>query len=241
MCRILVIDDDKDLCHLIKNNLEKEGYEVFVEYSGDTGLAEAVSGGYQLIILDIMLPVKSGYELLTEIRRTSNVPVLMLSAKDSEGDKVSGLRMGADDYLTKPFSNSELSARAASLLRRYLILSSGHNPAKNTLIKTGNLTIDTARHEAVKNGVVLELTAKEFDLLVFFAANQGQVFTKRQIYRAVWKDEYAFDDNNITVHIRRLRKKIEDHPETPDHIVTVWGVGYKFAAKTLPENESERK
>lgn len=228
MCSILLIDDDKDLSRLLKNNLEKEGYSVSVCYSGDTGAAEAKNGEYQLIILDIMLPVKSGYEVLSEIRKASNVPILMLTAKDSEGDKVSGLRMGADDYLTKPFSSSELSARIESLLRRYLVWENHGSSGESSLLQIGSLTIDTARHEVKKNGIPIELTAKEFDLLVFFAINQGQVFTKRQIYHAVWKDEYAFDDNNIMVHIRRLRKKIEDTPESPTYLLTVWGVGYKM-------------
>lgn len=228
MHKILLVDDDKDLCRLIKNNLEKEGYIVSVCHSGDAGLAEAQNGNYQLIILDIMLPAKSGYEVLTGIRKFSNVPILMLTARDSEGDKVSGLRMGADDYLTKPFSSSELSARVESLLRRYLVFGNHDAPDNNNLLKIGVLSIDTARREVRKNDMLIELTAKEFDLLVFFTVNQGQVFTKRQIYHAVWKDEYAFDDNNITVHIRRLRKKIEDNPETPTYILTVWGVGYKL-------------
>lgn len=228
MCKILLIDDDKDLCRLIKNNLEKENYIVSVFHSGDAGLTEAKNGYYQLIILDIMLPAKNGYEVLTGIRKFSNVPILMLTARDSEGDKVSGLRMGADDYLTKPFSSSELSARIESLLRRYLVLGNNTAPSDGNLLKIGVLSIDTARREVRKNGILIELTVKEFDLLVFFAINQGQVFTKRQIYHAVWKDEYAFDDNNITVHIRRLRKKIEDNPETPTYILTVWGVGYKL-------------
>lgn len=228
MSKILLIDDDKDLCKLIKNNLERDGYSVTTQYTGDSGLAEAMNQEFQLIILDIMLPVKNGYEVLTEIRKVSNVPILMLTSKDSEGDKVSGLRMGADDYITKPFSNSEFSARIASLLRRYLLLGNHTTATGNNLLKIGCLAINIVKHEVIKNNVLLELTAKEFDLLVFFAANQGQVFTKRQIYRAVWKDEYAFDDNNITVHIRRLRKKIEDNPETPTYILTVWGVGYKL-------------
>ena len=228
MYKVLVIDDDRDLCRLIRNNLEREGYLVSVQYSGDRGVAEAISNEYELIILDVMLPVKSGFEVLTEIRKYSNVPVLMLTAKDSEGDKVSGLRMGADDYITKPFSNSELSARIESLLRRYLVLGNHGMPNQNRVFNIGDLSIDTAKHEVVKKGVLIDLTAKEFDLLVFFAMNQGQVFTKRQIYRNVWKDEYAFDDNNITVHIRRLRKKIEDNPDTPVYILTVWGVGYKL-------------
>jgi DNA-binding response OmpR family regulator len=225
MCRILIIDDDKDLCKLLKRNLENEGYSVSICNDGESGLQEAQGADYQLVILDIMLPKKNGYEVLLELRKTSHIPILMLTARDSEGDKVSGLRMGADDYLTKPFSNSEFLARVSSILRRSMLF--GKNRDTNNKIILGDLSIDVLKHEVCKENAIIELTAKEFDLLLFFAKNQGQVFTKRQIYNAVWDDEYAFDDNNIMVHIRRLRKKIEDNPEMPTHILTVWGVGYK--------------
>lgn len=228
--RILVIDDDADLCRLLRNNLEQEGYSVCIRHDGVTGLEELSRSEYQLVVLDIMLPLKNGYEVLGKIREESFVPVLMLTARDSEGDKVSGLRMGADDYLTKPFANSEFLARVSSLLRRYTVFN-GANAAEKQ-ITAGRLSIDKARREARKDGLLLELTAKEFDLLLFFAQNPGKVFTKKQIYRAVWKEEYAFDDNNIMVHIRRLRKKIEDEPENPEYILTVWGVGYKMGGET---------
>lgn len=224
--KILVIDDDIDLCRLLRNNLEQEGYYVCTCHDGITGLTELQRFDYQLVVLDIMLPLKNGYEVLQKIREENVVPVLMLTAKDSEGDKVSGLRMGADDYLTKPFSNSEFLARVSSLLRRYIVFNAGN--ADNKLVTIGKLSIDQSGRAVYKDGCLLELTAKEFDLLLFLAEHQGQVFTKKQIYRSVWKDEYAFDDNNIMVHIRRLRKKIEDHPENPKYILTVWGVGYKL-------------
>ncbi|MDE7425597.1 MAG: response regulator transcription factor [Lachnospiraceae bacterium] len=225
MYQILIIDDDIDLCKLLKNNLEKEGYSVHFCNNGCIGLTEIQNNTYQLIILDIMLPLKNGYEVLTEIRTSSHVPILMLTAKDEEGDKVSCLRIGADDYLTKPFSNSELLARVSALLRRYIQFTP-KNKTNNEII-LGKLSINPSRHEVYKNAQKIELTAKEFDLLMFLAKNQGQVFTKKQIYNAVWNDEYTYDDNNIMVHIRRLRKKIEDDPENPIHIITVWGVGYK--------------
>lgn len=221
--KILIIDDDTDLCRLLKNNLEQEGYHVSICHDGVSGLDESQRLDYQLVVLDVMLPQKNGFEVLKKIREKSFVPVLMLTAKDSEGDKVSGLRMGADDYLTKPFSNSEFLARISSLLRRYTVF----NTVSENLIQLGNLTINKCGREVYKGNYLLELTAKEFDLLVFFAQNRGQVFTKKQIYHAVWNDEYTFDDNNIMVHIRRLRKKIEDNPEDPKYILTVWGIGYK--------------
>ncbi|MFF2483576.1 response regulator transcription factor [Paenibacillus sp. NPDC058071] len=225
--QILIIDDDKDLCALLKKNLEAEGHRVKACHDGESGLAEATNGDYQLIILDIMLPKRNGFDVLTSIRRDSHVPVLMLTAKDSEIDKVSGLRMGADDYLTKPFGNDEFLARAASLLRRYTVFSQS-SERQEPVLDIGILHIDPSRHEVLMNDTAVDLTAKEFDLLYFLARNKGRVFTKRQIYRAVWEDDYAFDDNNIMVHIRRLRKKIEPHPDQPVFILTVWGVGYKF-------------
>lgn len=229
--KILLIDDDIDLCKLLIHNLEMEGYSVCASHDGIAGLKEFRDRKYQgmeyhLVVLDIMLPLKNGYDVLKEIREESSVPVLMLTAKDSEGDKVSGLRMGADDYLTKPFGSSEFLARVLALLRRYTILNAPD--FTNSPITVGKLVIDVSRREVHKDQERITLTAKEFDLLCFFAKNQGQVFTKKQIYRAVWEEEYAFDDNNIMVHIRRLRKKIEDNPDDPKYIVTVWGVGYKF-------------
>ncbi len=228
--KILIIDDDTDLCRLLRNNLEREGYDVCVRHDGVTGLQELQSADYQLVVLDIMLPKKNGYEVLETIREKSFVPVLMLTAKDSEGDKVSGLRMGADDYLTKPFSNSEFLARVSALLRRYTVFNKAGT--REQRITAGRLSMDQSGREVRKEDRLLDLTAKEFDLLLFFMENPGKVFTKKQIYRAVWNDEYAYDDNNIMVHIRRLRKKIEDNPENPKYILTVWGVGYKFGGET---------
>ena len=228
--KILIIDDDVDLCRLLRHHLEQEGYDVCTCHDGVMGLHELQSAEYQLVVLDIMLPMINGYEVLERIRKKSFIPVLILTAKDSEGDKVSGLRMGADDYLTKPFANSEFLARVSSLLRRYTIFNTADGSPE--IITVGGMSIDKAGREVRKDGMLLELTAKEFDLLLHFAENPGKVFTKRQIYQAVRKDAYAYDDNNIMVHIRRLRKKIEDHPEHPKYILTVWGVGYKLGGET---------
>ncbi|HEX7714520.1 MAG TPA: response regulator transcription factor [Bacillota bacterium] len=227
---ILVIDDDLDLTQLIKKYLEMENYEVTLTHTGIAGLAEATHRSYLLIILDIMLPGKNGFEVLSELRKTSAVPVLMLTAKDSEVDKVSGLRMGADDYLTKPFSMNELVARAQSLIRRYTKFNEPQGNMGGNL-EFGTLSINPQTREVMSGGKAVELTAKEFDLLYFLAKHRGQVFTKKQIYSQVWQEEYAFDDNNIMVHIRRLRKKIEPDAETPTYIQTVWGVGYKFTGR----------
>lgn len=228
--KIWIIDDDVDLCRLLRHHLEQEGYDVCTCHDGVMGLHELQSAEYQLVVLDIMLPMINGYEVLERIRKKSFIPVLILTAKDSEGDKVSGLRMGADDYLTKPFANSEFLARVSSLLRRYTIFNTADGSPE--IITVGGMSIDKAGREVRKDGMLLELTAKEFDLLLHFAETPGKVFTKRQIYQAVWKDAYAYDDNNIMVHIRRLRKKIEDHPEHPKYILTVWGVGYKLGGET---------
>ena len=226
--KILVIDDDLELCALIRKYLETEGYTVSTKNNGVDGLAEGLTTPYQLIVLDVMLPQKNGFDVLTNLRKKSSVPVLMLTAKDSEIDKVLGLRLGADDYLTKPFSMNEFVARVQSLIRRYTALGGESAVEIASALIFDNLSITPDTREVLVSGVSVELTAKEFDLLYFLAKNRGKVFTKKQIYRAVWKDEYAFDDNNIMVHIRRLRKKVEPNPKQPQFIKTVWGVGYKF-------------
>jgi DNA-binding response OmpR family regulator len=228
--RILLVDDDKDLCVLMRKYLLDEGYLVDVCHDGESAVQKASDDSYQLLILDVMLPKRSGFDVLTQIRKESNIPILMLTAKDSEVDKVSGLRMGADDYLTKPFNTSEFLARAASLLRRYTVFNSAESNHAD-ILEIGEMRIEGSRHEVSIGGNLIELTAKEFALLYFLANHRGQVFTKKQIYRGVWEEEYAFDDNNIMVHIRRLRKKIEPDPENPMYILTVWGVGYKFGGE----------
>lgn len=226
--KILIVDDDVDLCLLLKKYLETEGYSVAVKHNGADGLTEGLTNGYQLIVLDVMLPQKNGFDVLSDLRKTSRVPVLMLTAKDGEIDTVLGLRLGADDYLTKPFSMNEFVARVQSLIRRYTALGGESHIQSQLMLTFENLSINADKREVLVSGASVELTAKEFDLLYFLANNNGKVFTKKQIYRAVWKDDYAFDDNNIMVHIRRVRKKIEPNPDQPQFIQTVWGVGYKF-------------
>ena len=222
--KILIIDDDIELCALVERYLETEGYVVTTKHNGVDGLTEGLTTSYQLVVLDVMLPQKNGFDVLADLRKTSSVPVLMLTAKDSEIDKVLGLRLGADDYLTKPFSMNEFVARVQSIIRRYTTLGGESVEESASMLTFDNLSIAPATREVIASGATVDLTAKEFDLLYFLAKNSGRVFTKKQIYRAVWKDEYAFDDNNIMVHIRRLRKKIEPNPEQPQFIQTVWGV-----------------
>ncbi|HBK67069.1 MAG TPA: DNA-binding response regulator [Firmicutes bacterium] len=224
--RILIIDDDPELCRLLKKCMETEGYEADLAHNGKTGLELVKKQEYHLIILDLMMPEMDGITTLNHIRKTKNTPVLILTARGEEMDKVLGLKSGADDYLTKPFSLSELTARAQSLIRRYVEL--GAAPEKPRRMVFGSLVIDPAHLRVTYNEQDLALTRKEYDLLYFLSSHPGQIFTKKQIYQNVWQDEYAYDDNNIMVHIRRLRKKIEPDPERPIYILTVWGMGYQF-------------
>lgn len=225
--KILIIDDDIELCTLMKKCIAQEGLEADVAHAGKSGLSkiENQNDKYCLIILDVMLPGMNGFEVLSEIRKSSMVPVLMLTAKGDEIDKVTGLRLGADDYLTKPFSINELMARIDSLIRRYTTF---NHPAEVDVLNFKQMIIDKANRFVGINGVSIDLTGKEFDLLLFLASNKGRVFTKKQIYMQVWENDYAFDDNNIMSFISRLRKKIEPDADHPFYILTVHGVGYRF-------------
>lgn len=225
--KVLIIDDDIELCALMKKCVTQEALEADVAYTGRDGLAKIVEqhDAYCLVILDVMLPGMNGFQVLSEIRKNSTIPVLMLTAKGDEIDKVTGLRLGADDYLTKPFSINELMARMASLIRRYTTFNQTTPP---DILHFKNMVIDRENRTVGMNGQLIDLTSKEFDLLVFLASNQGRVFTKKQIYTQVWKDEYAFDGNNIMSFISKLRKKIEPEVEQPFYILTVHGVGYRF-------------
>lgn len=231
MKQVLIIDDDKELCALMKKCIEQENLSAVTAYSGIEGLQiikeNQNNNGFSLIILDVMMPYMDGFQVLKKIREVSNIPVLMLTAKSNEEDKVLGLRLGADDYLTKPFSINELTARVHSLIRRYTTL----NPAfseETDCICLKDMTIDRGNRSVTVRGALVELTGKEFDLLVFLASNKGRIFTKKQIYTQVWEDEYAFDDSNIMSFISKLRKKIEPNPEQPFYVLTVRGVEYRF-------------
>jgi DNA-binding response OmpR family regulator len=224
---ILIVDDDIELCQLLKKCLGKEGITADLAHKGTDGLKQVSQGCYHLVVLDVMLPEISGFVILTELRKTNPVPVLMLTAKDSELDKVSGLRLGADDYLTKPFNINEFVARVQSLIRRYTTLNNLNEP-KSELLYFKELIIDANKRTVVMGGNEVVLTGKEFDLLYFLASHKGQVFTKKQIYSHVWNDEYAFDDSNIMSYMSKLRKKIETDVDKPVYIQTVWGVGYRF-------------
>ncbi len=229
MNSVLIIDDDKDLCSLMKKCVEQENLSALVAHGGVEGLrlANENRSNCSLVILDVMMSDIDGFQVLRKIRETSNVPVLMLTAKSDEEDKVSGLRLGADDYLTKPFSLNELMARVNSLIRRFTTLNptSTINPDILTL---KDMVIAKENRIVSINAVPVDLTGKEFDLLYFLASNKGRVFTKKQIYTQVWAEEYAFDDNNIMSFISKLRKKVEPDPDHPFYILTVRGVGYRF-------------
>lgn len=229
MNKVLIIDDDKELCTLMKKCVEQEDLSAMVAHGGIEGLrlSNENKDDCSLVILDVMMPDLDGFQVLRKIREISAVPVLMLTAKSDEEDKVSGLRIGADDYLTKPFSINELMARVNSLIRRYTTL----NPTSaitTDCLKLNDMVIDKENRIVSINGIAVDLTGKEFDLLFFLASNKGRVYTKKQIYTQVWEEEYAFDDNNIMSFISKLRKKIEPDPEHPFYIQTVRGVGYRF-------------
>ncbi len=226
---VLIIDDDKELCILMKKCIEQENLSAIIAHGGAEGLllADKNRNALSLVILDVMMPDIDGFQVLKKIRETSNIPVLMLTAKSDEEDKVSGLRFGADDYLTKPFGINELLARVNSLIRRYITL----NPMSiddSECIRLKGMIIDKTNRVVSVEDKVVELTGKEFDLLYFLAINKGRVFTKKQIYTQVWEEEYAFDDSNIMSFISKLRKKIEPVPDCPSYILTVRGVGYRF-------------
>lgn len=223
--KILIIDDDKGLCNLLSESIKKEKILSDVRYNGVEGLYALDNSVYQLVVLDVMMPGISGFEVLEKIRAKSNVPILMLTAKDDSASKVRGLRQGADDYLTKPFKMEEFIARVYSLIRRYTYL--GNIEAQSAL-EFRDITIDISSRSVVIDGQTIELCGKEFDLLLYCAQNQGKILTKKQIYEKVWGEEYVYDDNNIMAVISRIRKKIEDDSSNPKYIQTIKGVGYRF-------------
>lgn len=229
--RILIADDDKEIRDLLKKYLERELYQADVAADGEHALRLFDANSYNLVILDIMMPQVDGIEVCRRLRNKSNVPILMLTARDHEVEKILGLSIGADDYMTKPFSINEVVARVKALMRRFLILGSELGTQGKTKITYKGLSIDLRQYTVNAGGEEVSLTAKEFELLKFFATNPGQVFTKTQLFRNVWDSSYIEDDNTIMVHIRKLRKKIEIDPSNPLFIQTVWGIGYKFTGE----------
>ncbi|SKC39962.1 response regulator transcription factor [Maledivibacter halophilus] len=226
--RILVVDDETEILNLLMKYLEREGYNVDIASDGEEGLNLFRINNYDIIILDVMMPKIDGIELCKILRNETNIPIVMLTAKDDEIDKVLGLRIGADDYITKPFSMNEFVARVNALLRRYLVLSNKAVFNNDSTLSFGELKIDLKSYTVYRGKKEIQLTAKEFELLRFFANHPNQVFTKAQIFKNVWDDTFIEDDNTVMVYIRRLRKKIEKNPQKPRLVQTVWGIGYKF-------------
>jgi DNA-binding response OmpR family regulator len=229
--KILIVEDDRNIAKLVETNLKDQNYEVSLAHDGNSGLDLALSGEYQLIILDLNLPDVDGLEICRQVRSdASYTPILMLTCRTSELDRVVGLEIGADDYLTKPFSVRELIARVKALFRRIDALESEQKSEDSSIILHGNLHIDANKREVTLKGNSINLTAKEFDLLYFFAKNPGRVYTRNELLDLVWGYAYKGYDHTVNSHINRLRAKIEEDQNQPRHIITVWGVGYKFVA-----------
>lgn len=227
MSRILIIEDELAIAELEKDYLELSGFDVEVETSGDVGLKKALEEDYNLIILDLMLPNVDGFEICKRIREDKNIPIIMVSAKRDDIDKIRGLGLGADDYMTKPFSPSELVARVKAHLARYERLI-GSGIKENEVIEIRGLRIDKTARRVFLNGEEKIFTTKEFDLLTFLAENPNRVFTKEELFREIWDMESVGDIATVTVHIKKIREKIEYDTSKPQYIETIWGVGYRF-------------
>lgn len=225
--RILVVDDEPEICNLVKLYLEREGFQVDVAFSGEEALDCFKQNSYDMLIQDIMLPGIDGNEVVRQIRSNKDLPILMLSARDTDLDKAIGLGVGADDYLTKPFSSIELTARVKSHLRRYLQFGKARLDY-NEVCTVGPLRMNLGQMRAWVHDREIQLTLKEYELLKLFVTHPGQVFTKAQIFEAVWGNSFLGDDNTVMVMIRRLRSKIEPDPANPSLICTVWSIGYRL-------------
>lgn len=227
MSKILIIEDEEAIADLEKDYLELSGFEVETEERGDTGLTRALKEGFDLIILDLMLPGVDGFEICKKIREEKNIPVIMVSAKKDDIDKIRGLGLGADDYMTKPFSPSELVARVKAHLARYERLI-GSGVQENETIEIRGIKIDKTARRVWINGEEKPFTSKEFDLLTFLAQNPNHVFTKEELFSKIWDMESIGDIATVTVHIKKIREKIEFNTAKPQYIETIWGVGYRF-------------
>ena len=225
--KILIIEDETSISDIIKFNLVKEGYQVDTAYDGQEGLRKALEGNPDLILLDVMLPLMDGFQVCKKVRETSSTPILMLTAKEEEVDKVLGLELGADDYITKPFGMRELIARIKANIRRIDFLGDKMN-APADIQTCGNLEIDMNRYEVRKNGSALDLTLREFELLKYLAEHEDKVFSREQLLEEVWGYEYYGDIRTVDVTVRRLREKLEDDPGEPRYIMTKRGIGYHF-------------
>ena len=227
MSKILIVEDEESIADLERDYLELSGFEVEIENSGDVGLQRAVNEDFDLIILDLMLPEVDGFEICKKIREEKNTPVIMVSAKKDDIDKIRGLGLGADDYMTKPFSPSELVARVKVHLARYERLI-GSSAQENEIIEIRGLKIDKTARRVYINDEEKTFTTKEFDLLTFLAQNPNHVFTKEELFQKIWDMESIGDIATVTVHIKKIREKIEVNTAKPQYIETIWGVGYRF-------------
>lgn len=230
--KILIVDDDLLTAEMEKDYLELSGFNVLIEPDGEKGLGLALHGGFQLLILDIILPNIDGYEICKRIREVTELPIIIVSAENKDLDKIRGLGAGANDYVTKPFSPSELVARVKAHLERYKRLVQSCERMENEVLTMGGLTIDHTARRVYVDGEEKSLTTKEFDLLFFLAKNPNRVFSKEELLRYVWElDPIGADIATVTVHIKKIREKIEEDTQNPKYIETVWAVGYRFIAK----------
>ena len=223
--KILVVDDEKLLVRGIKFNLENEGYQVETAYDGEEGLELAKAGNFDLIILDLMMPKLSGLEVCMRLRESSSVPIIMLTARSDDMDKIIGFEYGADDYVTKPFNILELKARVRALLRRSTLKAQVED---QNLITIGPIAIDCERGMAYKSGVNVELTGREFDVIELLMKNPGRVYSRENLLNIIWGYDFQGDIRTVDVHVHRLREKLERNPAEPEYIMTKWGVGYYF-------------
>ncbi|MBQ8814148.1 MAG: response regulator transcription factor [Lachnospiraceae bacterium] len=227
MSRILIVEDEESIAELERDYLELSGFDVEIEASGKVGLERALKEKFDLLILDLMLPEVDGFEICKQVRKEKNTPILMVSAKKDDIDKIRGLGLGADDYITKPFSPSELVARVKAHLARYERLI-GSNVQENEIIEIRGLKIDKTARRVYINGEEKNFTTKEFDLLTFLAQNPNRVFRKEELFSKIWDMESIGDIATVTVHIKKIREKIELDTQKPQYIETIWGVGYRF-------------
>lgn len=228
MSRILIIEDEEVIADLEKDYLELSDFQVDICNRGDQGLQAALTGDYDLIILDLMLPEMDGFEVCKRIREKKNVPILMVSAKKDDIDKIRGLGLGADDYMTKPFSPSELVARVKAHMARYERLVGTSQRAQNDIVEIRGIRIDKTARRVYVDGVEKTFTTKEFELLTFLAENPNHVFTKEELFREIWDMDSIGDIATVTVHIKKIREKIEFDTAKPQYIETIWGIGYRF-------------
>lgn len=228
--RLLLIEDDVEISEMLETFLCSQHFEITTAYDGEEAIKKFADGAYSLVILDLMIPKINGLKVLQEIRKTSTVPIIIISAKDSDSDKTLGLSLGADDYITKPFSVTEVVARINANIRR----TTQYNPyqkEQEDQLSIADVTMNFLDYTVHKNGKKLDLTAKEFEILKLLLQNPKKVYTKEQIYTLIWKEPYFGDENAVNVHISRLRNKVEDNPRDPKVIVTVWGIGYKIGER----------